>query len=81
MVELDGQKTILDQNREISINILNITQNKYDEGLIRKQELNEAQINNLSILDKIHQVNFGTQYQAHLVCTSSLKCLKVHWMK
>ncbi|MBK9212825.1 MAG: TolC family protein [Saprospiraceae bacterium] len=64
LMALGGQKTILDQNREISINILNITQNKYDEGLIRKQDLNEAQINYLSILDKIDQVNFGTQYQA-----------------
>jgi len=63
LLALNGQKIILDQNLALSKNILNITQNKYDEGLIRKQDLNEAQINYLNILDKIEQANYSVRYQ------------------
>ena len=65
ILSFNGQKEILHENLKIAENIETIIKQKFDEGLVRKQDVNEAEVNVISTKDKIEQleVNLKIQYQ------------------
>lgn len=65
ILSFNGQNEILQENLVISENIQSIIKQKFNEGLARKQEMNEAEVNTISIKDKLEQldVNLKIQYQ------------------
>ncbi|HRG01152.1 MAG TPA: TolC family protein [Bacteroidia bacterium] len=65
ILSFNGQKEVLQENLVLAENIQTIIKQKFDEGLVRKQEVNEAEVNVISIKDKLEQleVNLKMQYQ------------------
>ncbi len=57
------QKEMLLKNQRIADSILQIVQQKYAQGLIRPQEINDAKFNKITIEDKIEQLNFLLKQQ------------------
>ncbi len=60
-----AQKEIFQENLQIAENIKKIIDQKFEEGLVRKQDVNEAEVNVINTKDKIEQldVNLKIQYQ------------------
>jgi outer membrane protein TolC len=54
-----SQKELIEQNLELANQLFTIALNKYNEGIIRKQDLNEAEINKLNLIDKLEQLKFN----------------------
>ncbi|MFC6267342.1 TolC family protein [Frigoriflavimonas asaccharolytica] len=63
ILSFNGQKKVLQENKVIAEELLRITTNKFKEGIARKQEVNEAEVNLIAIQDKIEQVEFNTKIQ------------------
>jgi outer membrane protein TolC len=65
ILSFNGQKEILQENLKIAKNIQSIIKQKFDEGLVRKQDVNEAEVNVISTKDKLEQLelNLKIQYQ------------------
>lgn len=65
ILSFNGQKEILQENLIIAENIQAIIKQKFNEGLVRKQDANEAEVNVITIKDKLEQldVNLKIQYQ------------------
>lgn len=65
ILSFNGQKEVLHENLVLAENIQTIIKQKFDEGLVRKQDVNEAEVNVISIKDKLEQleVNLKMQYQ------------------
>lgn len=63
IVALQQQIDILHHSRHNSDSILIILMNKYEQGLIRKQEVNKAKINMLLIKDKLVQYECNLRQQ------------------
>lgn len=65
ILSFNGQKEVLQENLVLAENIQTIIKQKFDEGLVRKQDVNEAEVNVISIKDKLEQleVNLKMQYQ------------------
>jgi OMF family outer membrane factor len=65
ILSFNGQKEILQENLIIAENIQSIIKQKFSEGLVRKQDVNEAEVNVISTKDKLEQleVNLKIQYQ------------------
>ena len=65
IISFNGQREILQKNLIIAENIQAIIKQKFDEGLVRKQDVNEAEVNVISTKDKLEQldVNLKIQYQ------------------
>lgn len=65
ILSFNGQKEVLQENLVLAENIQTIIKQKFDEGLVRMQEVNEAEVNVISIKDKLEQleVNLKMQYQ------------------
>jgi outer membrane protein TolC len=65
ILSFNGQKEILQENLKIAENIQSIIKQKFDEGLVRKQDVNEAEVNVISTKDKLEQLelNLKIQYQ------------------
>lgn len=62
-----GQKEILKENISIAENILKIVSQKFNDGIARKQEVNEAEVNTISIKDKLEQVEMNLQIQYQIL--------------
>ncbi|MDX2173834.1 MAG: TolC family protein [Bacteroidota bacterium] len=65
ILSFNGQKEILQENLKIAENIQSIIMQKFDEGLVRKQDVNEAEVNVINTKDKLEQleINLKIQYQ------------------
>lgn len=75
ILSFEGQKEVLQENKTIAEQILKITKAKFEEGIARKQELNEAEVNLISLQDKLEQLDFNLklQYQSlHLFFENEL---------
>lgn len=75
ILSFEGQKEVLQENKAIAERILKITKAKFEEGIARKQELNEAEVNVISLQDKLEQLDFNLkiQYQSlHLFFENDL---------
>ncbi len=65
ILSYQAQQTILKENLAVADTIYSIVKKKHEEGVLRKQDLNEASINVLNINDKLQQleINLKIQYQ------------------
>jgi outer membrane protein TolC len=63
ILALNAQKEIVATNIEIATKIVTITTNKFNEGLARKQEVNEAEVNLINLKDKMQQIEYTLQIQ------------------
>ena len=63
ILTFNGQKEIVKENIIIAKDILGIITNKFNEGVARKQEVNEAEVNLISLQDKFDQIEINTKIQ------------------
>lgn len=63
ILSFDAQKEILEENINIASDILRIITNKFNEGIARKQEVNEAEVNLILLQDKLEQLKLNTSIQ------------------
>ena len=65
ILSFNAQKDIINENITIAKEILRIINNKFNEGISRKQEVNEAEVNLIALQDKAEQIdsNLKIQYQ------------------
>lgn len=66
---LKKQQRILEENKKTAEQIVTINQNKFKEGLLRKQELNEAESNLIAIDDKLIQLELTLKIQMETLQT------------
>lgn len=67
ILSLKNQEQILFSNIEAATKIVDIVQKKYDEGLIRIQELNEARANLITLKDNQEQLSKNIEIQTYIL--------------
>jgi outer membrane protein TolC len=67
IVSLQNQKLVLTENLKVAEQILSIVKNRFEEGMIRKQEVNEAEVNVISVRDKIEQIELNIELQKYIL--------------
>jgi len=67
ILSFNGQKEILLENIIIAENIFKIISQKFNEGVARKQEVNEAEVNVISLKDKLEQLEINTKIQYQIL--------------
>lgn len=63
ILSFQGQKKVLQEHLSSAEKLVAILKNRFKEGVSRKQELNEAEINTIYFQDKISQVDFAIHQQ------------------
>ena len=63
IVSFQGQMDIIKQNISIADTIFSITKNRFNEGISRKQEANEAEVNLINLQDKLEQLQLNIKIQ------------------
>lgn len=63
ILSFNEQKKILEENIVVAKDILRIIRNKFTEGIARKQEVNEAESNLITLQDKLQQIDLNTEIQ------------------
>lgn len=63
ILSLKNQKKILAQNLDIAEDIKTIVSNRHSEGIARKQDLNEADVNLITLRDRMEQLDYNITYQ------------------
>lgn len=63
IVSFHGQMDVIKQNIAIADTIFGITKNRFNEGISRKQETNEAEVNLINLQDKLEQLQLNTKIQ------------------
>jgi len=63
LLSFDAQKKILAENIKIAENLVLINQNKFNEGIIRKQDVNETEANLITLQDKLSQLVLNEKIQ------------------
>lgn len=63
ILSLQRQKEVLTENLRAAEQIATIVKNRYEEGLSRPQEVNETEVNVISLKDKTEQVDYNLQIQ------------------
>jgi outer membrane protein TolC len=64
ILSLQGQQEILKENIGIAEKIKAVIAHKYEEGIARKQELNEAEVNVISLQDRLSQIEINLKIQS-----------------
>ncbi len=67
ILSFNGQKEILEENIIHAKDIFRITENKFTEGIARKQEVNEAESNLILLKDKLEQIEINTKIQYQIL--------------
>jgi outer membrane protein TolC len=67
ILSLKGQKDILTKNIAIAEQIKNIVTNRHQEGIARKQDVNEAEVNLINLLDKMEQLEYNIRIQEKML--------------
>ncbi|MEY3421550.1 MAG: hypothetical protein RIR48_1846 [Bacteroidota bacterium] len=67
ILSLKGQKEILTKNIAIAEQIKNIVINRHQEGVARKQDVNEAEVNLINLLDKMEQLEYNIRIQEKML--------------
>lgn len=63
IISLQEQIQITQKSLLVADTLLNNMQNKYAEGIVRQQDLNDAHINKLALSDNLEQVNLSLKQQ------------------
>ncbi len=67
ILSFNAQKEIISENLAIAENILKVINQKYVEGVARKQEANEAEVNLISLKDKSEQLDINCKIQYEIL--------------
>jgi OMF family outer membrane factor len=67
IISFNGQKEVVEENILIAENILKIISEKNKEGIARKQEVNEAEVNLILLKDKLEQLEINTKIQYEIL--------------
>ncbi|MBK7633781.1 MAG: TolC family protein [Saprospiraceae bacterium] len=67
IVSLKSQKDILSKNIDIAEKIKTIVSNRYNEGVARKQDINEAEVNLINLKDKMEQLDYNILMQEKIL--------------
>ena len=67
IISFNGQKEVVEENILIAENILKIISEKNKEGIARKQEVNEAEVNLILLKDKLEQLEMNTKIQYEIL--------------
>lgn len=67
ILSFQKQKEILLENLAAAEKIKNVVNNRFQEGIARKQELNEAEVNVINLRDKIEQLDMNIQIQKQML--------------
>ena len=67
IVSLKSQKDILSKNIDIAEKIKTIVSNRYNEGIARKQDINEAEVNLINLKDKMEQLDYNILMQEKIM--------------
>lgn len=65
ILSFKGQIKIIEQNLGLADTIFNITQNRFNESVGRKQDVNEAQVNMINLQDQLEQIKVNLKIQEH----------------
>ena len=63
ILSFQGQQQMVEQNIVIAKQILTMVNNRFEEGLVRKQDVNEAEVNLIRLQDQLSQLQFYIQIQ------------------
>ena len=63
ILSFQGQQQMVEQNIVIAKQILTIVNNRFEEGIVRKQDVNEAEVNLIRLQDQLSQLQFNIQIQ------------------
>lgn len=63
ILSFQEQKKVVDENIDIAKQILTLVNNRFEEGLVRKQDVNEAEVNLIRLQDQLSQLQFNIQIQ------------------
>lgn len=63
ILSFNAQSEMLTEQIANAQKILSIIENKYNQGIARKQDVNEAEVNVISLKDKLEQVELNRQMQ------------------
>lgn len=66
ILSLQRQKEVLAENLKAAEQIAIIVKNRYNEGISRPQEVNEAEVNVITIRDKAEQLDYNLRMQYQL---------------
>lgn len=66
ILSLQRQKEVLAENLKAAEQIAAIVKNRYNEGISRPQEVNEAEVNVITIRDKAEQLDYNLRMQYQL---------------
>jgi outer membrane protein TolC len=67
IISLKNQKDVLTRNISIATQIKNIVNERYEEGIIRKQDVNEAEVNLITLQDKLQQLEYNISIQENVL--------------
>lgn len=67
ILSFNSQKEILLENIVIAENIFKIVTQKFNEGVARHQEVNEAEVNVINLRDKLEQLEINTKIQYQIL--------------
>jgi outer membrane protein TolC len=67
IISFNGQKEVVEENILIAENILKIISEKNKEGIARKQEVNEAEVNLILLKDKLEQLEMNAKIQYEIL--------------
>lgn len=67
ILSFQKQKEILLENLATAEKIKNVVNNRFEEGIARKQELNEAEVNVISLKDKLEQLDLNLDIQKQIL--------------
>lgn len=69
ILSFNEQVLKFEENKKIAENILRIVNNRYNEGIARQQDVNEAKVNVINYQDKISQIEVQIKQQLLLLQT------------
>lgn len=66
ILSFQAQINILKENILVSKDILKVTKNKFMEGIVKQQDVNESEVNLLTLQDKLEQLEWNLQLQLQI---------------
>lgn len=67
ILSMKGQQKVLIKNIDIATQIKAKVNERYQEGIIRKQDVNEAEVNLISLKDKLEQLEYNIRLQENIL--------------
>lgn len=67
ILSFEGQKIVLNQTLDHAKKIAEIVKNRFEEGIVRPQDLNEAKVNVINIEDNIFQIEQNVLLQKEIL--------------